>query len=208
MGKVSTGSKDLDGLFNYDSSTLTTIYGEAATGKTTLALLLTIAQARKKKVLSIDTENGFSSERLKQLTSDYKDFIGNIVRVHPASFEEQEKIILNIPEKFFSAVVIDTIGFFYRLEVKQDPYKTNKSLDVQLRKLTELAKKEVFVLMTNQVYASLDGKINVVGGEMMKNWSRCLVALSKNPRKLKVEKPFELEVLFDIKEKGIFRREF
>ena len=44
------------------------IYGPAAAGKTTYCLLTSISMAKKgKKVMFIDTENGFSIERLKQL---------------------------------------------------------------------------------------------------------------------------------------------
>lgn len=207
MGKISTGSEDIDTLFQYDSSMLTLVYGEAATGKTTLSLLATLTQAKKQKVIYIDTENGFSTERLKQLAPNYKEFFENIMRIHPTNLEEQEKIILNLNEKSAKIIIVDTIGFFYRVEVKQDPYKANKSLDNQLRKLNELTKKGVFVLLTNQVYANMEGKITVVGGDMIRNWSKILISLSKNPRRLKVEKPFELEMHFDIKEKGIVKKE-
>ncbi len=200
--KVSTGIKDFDSLFCFDSNLLTMVYGEAATGKTTLALLKTIEEAKKNKVIYIDTENGFSIERLKQLAPDYKVFIEQIMHIHPTNLEEQEKIILSLNEKN-KTVIIDTIGFFYRVEVKQDPYKANKSLDNQLKKLTELAKKGVFILMTNQVYSDLQGRIVNVGGDMLKNWSKMLIQLSKNPRKLRVEKPFSLEIPFEIQERGI-----
>ena len=55
MSKISTGSSDLDQLFQYDSSALTLIYGEAATGKTTLSLLATLAHAQKQKMIYIYT---------------------------------------------------------------------------------------------------------------------------------------------------------
>ena len=203
MEKVSTGSSYIDALFKYDSSSLTLIYGEAAAGKTTLALLTTIENAKKEKVIYVDTENGFSVERLKQLAPSYKEFMDNIVHIHPSSLEEQEKIITSLNEKAAKIIIVDTIGFFYRLEVKHDPYKANKSLDNQLRKLNELTKKGVFVLLTNQVYANMEGKIIVVGGDMIRNWCRYLIYLNKNPRRLKVEKPFELEIDFEIKENGI-----
>ena len=207
MTAISTGCPDLDGLFKYETSFLTMMYGEAATGKTTLALLETIERARKGKVIFIDTENGFSMERVRQLAPDYERFIENIVRIHPLNFEEQEKIIMNLSERSAAVIIVDTIGFFYRIEVRQDPYKANKSLDNQLRKLNELAKKGVFVLTTNQVYTNLEGKIIVVGGEMVRNWSKCVIWLSKNPRMLKMEKPCELDFYFEIKGEGIVKKD-
>ena len=208
MGKISTGSESLDCLFKYDSSLLTMVYGEAATGKTTLALLATIALAReKKRVIFIDTENGFSVERLKQLAPDYESFISYIVHIHPTSLAEQERIVNSLPEKTTKIIIIDTIGFFYRVEVKQDPYKANKCLDNQLKRLYDLTKKGTFVFLTNQVYATMDGKVNAVGGDMVKNWSKYMICLFKNPRKLKVEKPFTLELVFEIQGKGILVKE-
>jgi len=205
MVKIPTGCADFDLLFNYENSLLTMIYGEAATGKTTLALLVTIAQAKKGKVLFIDTENGFSIERVKQLAPDYMSFLENIIRIHPSSLEEQEKVIMNL-SKHVKVIIIDTIGFFYRVEVRQDPYKANKSLDNQLRKLTSLAREGTFILLTNQVYSHLNGKIAAVGGDMVKNWSKCLIYLEKNPRNLKVEKPVKVEMFFKIEGGGIFKK--
>ena len=204
--KVSTGVKDFDQLFNFDSELLTVLYGEPASGKTTLALLATIANA-KKKVIYIDTENGFSTERLKQLAPNYKEFIENIIHIHPPTLEEQEKVILNLNEKSAPMIIVDTIGYHYRTEVKGDPYKANKSLDNQLKKLTELTKRGIFVLLINQVYSDMKGNVMIVGGEMMKNWSKMLIQLEKNPRAVRVEKPFELKIPFEIKHSGIFRRE-
>ena len=56
------------------------IYGPAASGKTTYCLSASIFMAKKgAKVIFIDTENGFSIERLKQLCGgDYRKIIDNL----------------------------------------------------------------------------------------------------------------------------------
>ena len=52
----------------YESGRLTMIYGNAASGKTTSCLLAAIACARNNgKIIFVDTENSFDSDRLKQL---------------------------------------------------------------------------------------------------------------------------------------------
>ena len=203
MVGISTGNKDID-EFLKEYSLITTIYGQASTGKTTLAMLAAINQTKqKKKVIFVDTENGFSLERLKQLTRDFKDILKNIILVKPKTFEEQEKVILNLPKA--SLIIIDTISQFYRMKLKEDNYLTNKSLDKQLRKLKEISK-EIPIIINNQVYSDINGNVNIVGGDMLRNWSDTIIKLEKNPRKLKVEKPEKKEFLFEIKEEGIIKK--
>ena len=203
MVGISTGNKDID-EFLKEYSLITTIYGQASTGKTTLAMLAAINQTKqKKKVIFVDTENGFSLERLKQLTPDYKEILKNISVIRPRTFEEQEKVILNLPKA--SLIIIDTISQFYRMKLKEDNYLTNKSLDKQLRKLKEISK-EIPIIINNQVYSDINGNVNIVGGDMLRNWSDTVIKLEKNPRKLKVEKPDKKEFLFEIEEEGIFKK--
>lgn len=202
---IQTGSKDLDSFMNYPCE-LTTIYGPPASGKTTLATLALIHQAlSNKKVVYIDTENSFSIERAKQLSPKIKNFLKNIILLQPKNFEQQNNFIQNLP-KNISLVIVDTIGYFYRINIKQDSYKTNKLLDMQLRKLTELTRNNTPVIVTNQVYSTMDGNINIVSGNMLKNWTKFLIRLEKEPkRKIIIEKPKQKEILFEIKEKGIFK---
>ena len=203
MRIISTGNKDID-EFLRGYSLITTIYGKSSTGKTTLAMLAAINQTQQKnKVIFVDTENGFSLERLKQLTPDFKDILKNIIIVRPKTFEEQEKVILNLPKA--SLIIIDTISQFYRIKLKEDNYLTNKSLDKQLRKLKEISK-ETPIIINNQVYSDINGNVKIVGGDMLRNWSDTVIKLEKNPRKLKVEKPEKKEFLFEIKEEGIFKK--
>lgn len=203
MLKISTGSKDLDNFLK-GYSLITTIYGSAGTGKTTLAMLAAITQAKyNKKVIFIDTENGFSLERLKQLFPDYKEILKNIFVIRPKNFEDQEKLILNLP-KNISLIIIDTMGYYYRMKVRENNYTTNKSLDKQLNKLKDLSKKTP-ILINNQVYSDTKGNINVIGGNMLRNWSDNIIKLEKEPRKLKLEKPESKEFLFEIKNNGVFK---
>jgi DNA repair protein RadB len=70
MSKVSAGSYDLNKWLygGYETDIVTVIYGGAGTGKTNFCLLAGVSQAKKgKKIIFIDTEGGFSVERIKQL---------------------------------------------------------------------------------------------------------------------------------------------
>jgi len=72
MVKVSAGSYDLNKwLFGgYENDIVSVIYGGPGSGKTNFCMLAAVSQAKKgNKVIFIDTEGGFSSERVKQLVN-------------------------------------------------------------------------------------------------------------------------------------------
>ena len=202
---ISTGSKDLNHFLKGYPKLINLIYGEPSTGKTTLALQATISQAKNnKKVIYVDTENGFSIERLKQLHSRYNNFLQNILILKPKSFQEQEKYILNLPDKV-SLIIIDTISYFYREELKNDPYKTNKSLDLQLQKLLELSKKDIPIIVTSQVYTNFKKEIIPCGNNLVKRFSKNIIKLQKEPRKL-ISETNNQELLIEINDMGIFKK--
>ena len=202
---ISAGSKDLNHFLKGYPKLINLIYGEPSTGKTTLALQATISQAKNnKKVIYVDTENGFSIERLKQLHSRYNNFLQNILILKPKSFQEQEKYILNLPDKV-SLIIIDTISYFYREELKNDPYKTNKSLDLQLQKLLELSKKDIPIIVTSQVYTNFKKEIIPCGNNLVKRFSKNIIKLQKEPRKL-ISETNNQELLIEINDMGIFKK--
>ena len=198
---------DVNELF--DKNGIYLVYGEPATGKTTLALQIAL---KSKKAIFMDIEKTASVERMKQINEK----IENIVFLKPGSFAEQVKVIENLKEiKKVDFIIIDTIGYYYRDELKNDAYIANRFLDRQLRILKELSK-NMKIIINNQVYSDLEHNIRVVGGNMIRNWADTIIKLEKEPRKLIIEKPEELffskenfgkekqkEVLFEIKEKGI-----
>ncbi|MDD5086324.1 MAG: DNA repair and recombination protein RadB [Candidatus Nanoarchaeia archaeon] len=215
--KISSGCEVVDDLVEGYKPVINIIYGPAASGKTTLAMLAAIEQARKnKKIIFIDTEKGFSVERLKQLCGDdFDDVLHNIMLFRVNSFAEQAERISKIKELVntgkISLVIIDTIGIYYRLKLKEDAYKANRAIDLQLSTLAGIARDGIPVILTEQVYDNLNGQIGVVGGEMLKNWSKCLIELEKdNSRRwILVRKPEEYKGKkqgFEIKEKGIFKK--
>src|SRR3989338_4769746 len=95
MSKLSTGSAVFDRLLDggLESGVLTTVYGPSASGKTNLAVQCAISASQNKKVIYIDTEGGFSVERLRQLTKQRTRTLGRIIFIRPTTFEEQIKDI-------------------------------------------------------------------------------------------------------------------
>jgi len=218
---IPTGSKILDRMLNggYETDTLTTMYGPAGSGKTVLCLLCATKVAREgKKIIYIDTEGSFSLERLKQIAPDYKKILGKMVFLKPTSFEGQKKSFEKLKEIVndkIGLIILDTIAMLYRLEMgkSEDIYKVNRELGMQLAYLTEIArKKHIPVLITNQVYANFENKdkVNMVGGDLMKYSSKCLIELQLTPsgnRRAILKKhrsiEQEKEITFKIVEGGI-----
>ena len=219
--KIPTGSKILDKMLNsgYETDIITTIYGPAGSGKTVLCLLCAINIARKnKKIIYVDTEGNFSLERLKQIALDYKKILQKIVFLRPTSFEDQKKSFEKLKElvnEKIGLIIVDTIAMLYRLELgkNEDVYEVNRELGKQLSYLTEIArKKHIPVLITNQVYSDFEDKekVNMVGGDLLKYGSKCLIELQITPssnRRAILRKhrsiAEEKEITFKIVEGGI-----
>lgn len=223
--RIPTGSKILDIMLNggYEKDVITTIYGPAGSGKTVLCLLCSINIARTgKKVVYVDSEGGFSIERLKQITSqigqDYKKILDSIIFLRPTNFAEQKKSFEKLKEIVndkIGLIIVDTIAMLYRLELSknEDIHEVNIELGKQIAYLTEIARKKgIPVLVTNQVYADFDerDKVNIVGGDILKYGSKCLIELQITPngnRRAILRKHRsigeEKEIVFKIVEGGI-----
>lgn len=157
------------------------VYGEAATGKTTLAMQEALKEAKNnKKVAFIDTENSFSIERIKQMDKDYKELIKKIFVFNPKDFLEQHELIKTLRK--FDLIIVDTIGHFYRRAIKENIYATNARLNKQLRILRELNCK---VLVTNQVYYDINkDRLRNLGENVLVKYVDNIIMLRKEPREL------------------------
>lgn len=219
--KLSTGSSLLDRFLNggYERDVITTIYGPAGSGKTTLAMLSAISVVQEgKRVIFIDTEGGFSVERLKQLTSDHEQVLDKILFLKPTTFPKQREAFDKLRPMVsddVGLIVVDSIAMLYRMELgtAENIYDVNRDLGRQIGYLTEIARtKGIPVIITNQVYANFEDrrKINMVGGDILKYGSKCLLqveTMANKARKLTLMKhramPENQKVFFDIVEDGI-----
>ncbi|MDP2749247.1 MAG: DNA repair and recombination protein RadB [Nanoarchaeota archaeon] len=224
--KISAGAPILDEFLNggYEKGIITTIYGPSSSGKTNLCLvcLINFIKTTGKKVIYIDTESSFSVERFKQLDSDFRKTIEKIIFIRPTNFDEQMKAFEKLgkmtdeAKEPFGLVVVDSIAMLYRLEIskrQEEVYDVNRDMSMQLAYLNEVArKKNLPILITSQVYSSFEekDKIKIVGGDLLKYGSKCLIELQKarnNIRKAILRKhrslPEEREINFVIREDGI-----
>ena len=123
--RISAGSYDLNKLLygGYEKDIITTIYGPAGSGKTNFCLLAAVSQAKKgNKIIFIDTEGGFSVERVKQIVGEgHEEILKNIIILSPTNFKEQkedfEKVFPRIKKGNFDLLIVDGMAMLYRLEL-------------------------------------------------------------------------------------------
>jgi DNA repair protein RadB len=187
--KVSTGTAAMDWLLEggFEKGVITTIYGPGGSGKTNLLLLFISNSLKGQKVIYVDTEGSFSVTRFIQICKDYKRALEKITFLKPTNFKEQEDAISKLEglvKKEIGAIIVDSLTMLYRVEMDdEDSRTTNKSLVSQMRTLLELARKnDIPVVITSHVYADFEDKdkVNVVGGTIVKNMSKCLIEIKKS----------------------------
>ncbi len=205
---IKTGSENLDELIHGYNEKINYIYGPPGSGKTTLCSLASIALLKEnKKVIFIDTENGFSVDRFKQLTNDLS-LLDNLLLIRVKSFQEQVEKINSLKKlKNIGLVIIDSLGKHYREEVKKEHKEVNEKLAEHLNDLREITQNNIPVLLTNQVYANIEkNKIVPVGGEMVKKFCKKIIELRVKPNRILIQtRPEEKYMEFKIEENGIFR---
>jgi DNA repair protein RadB len=239
--KISTGSYDLNTWLygGYEKDIITMIAGPPGCGKTNFVILSACSQAKKgNKVIFVDTEGGFSVERIKQIvgTENVEGVLGNIFLLKPTSFEEQKKdfvkLLNYVKKENVGLVVIDGMAMLYRLEMGEarnekdyeKAIETNREIAKQMRILAEISRKQnIPVLITNQVYSEflseedfkkgVERVINIVGGDLFKYWSKCIIELKNDDGKrkailLKHRSMPQKEINFLIKDEGIVKRKW
>src|SRR3990167_3707151 len=234
--KISTGSFDLNKwLFGgYEKDVITMIAGSPGSGKTNFTILAACSQAKKgNKVIFIDTEGGFSVERVKQIGGESaEEILKNILLLSPTNFDEQKKAFSQLLDKLkknqVNLIIVDGMATLYRLgfgdikDKEENMKELNWKMAEQMRMLAEISRKQnIPVIVTNQVYSGFlsdeeiksgaKKKVNFVGGDLLKYWSKCIIELKLEGKRRKAillkhrSMPMK-EMSFEIKDNGIFRK--
>ncbi len=235
--KISTGSYDLNKWLygGYEKGIITMIAGSPGSGKTNMAILVACSQAKKgNKVIFIDTERGFSTDRVKQIVGEnYTDILKNILLIEPSDFSEQKKFFATLSAQLkkeqVSLIIVDGMAMLYRLELgdarisgDENIREINREVAKQMKLLAEISKnQDIPIIITNQVYSGfqseedwkkgIEKETSIVGGDLFQYWSKCIIELKGNGAKrkavlLKHRSLPQKEMGFEIRNEGIFRR--
>ncbi|MBI2530494.1 MAG: DNA repair and recombination protein RadA [Candidatus Diapherotrites archaeon] len=176
LGKISTGSKELDSLLGggIETQGITEAYGMYGSGKSQLCFQASVmAQLPKEKgglsgnVLYVDTEHTFRPERIMQMAKvkglDPEKVLKNIFVARAYNADHQmlliEKAAEIIKEKNIKLVIVDSLTAQFRAEyigrgkLADRQQKLNKHMHA-LQKLAEM--NNLIVLVTNQVMSRPD----------------------------------------------------
>jgi RecA/RadA recombinase len=226
---ISTGIKCIDSNIDGGISpeTVTLIYGEPETGKSTLAVQCAVSCGLENlKVLFVDCDNTFSPKRLSQITDDKFDAIAEqIILVKPKDFREQTAVIDHIADytaKGFGLIVVDTFTSLYGAKVSQiegKAFSVNRELNRQLAILAESAKiRKIPIVITSQVrsvFNDPNAGVRPVATRVLKFWADTIISLKPTESsiiKAVVEKSrvntAEVTCYVQILEKGIVDAEF
>jgi DNA repair and recombination protein RadB len=189
--KILTGCGCIDSNIGGGISpeSVTLIYGEPETGKTTLAMQCAVNCAMQNhKTLFVDCDNTFSAKRLSQVASGkFEEIAELIILIRPNDFREQIAVIDRLSEytaKNFGLVVIDTITSLYRLKVAESSGKAfglNRELNRQMAILAQTAKTQKMpVVITSQVRSVFDEShvsVAPVATRVLKFWADTIIAM-------------------------------
>ena len=187
----------LDGGITQESVTL--VYGEAETGKSTLAMQCAVNCAMQNlKVLYVDCDGTFSVKRLSQLAEGKFDAIAElVVLVKPKDFREQTALIDRLEEyasNNVGLVVIDTVTSLYRVAVAESSGKAfglSRELNRQMAIVAQTAKtRKIPMVITSQVravFSEIEGSVEPVGTRVLKFWADTIIAMkpTEHPQTLK-----------------------
>ncbi|MCL4379485.1 MAG: DNA repair and recombination protein RadA [Candidatus Marsarchaeota archaeon] len=171
IGRISTGSKDLDELIGggIETDAVTEVYGRFASGKTQLGFQLAVnVQLQRKEgglggaALFLDTEGTFRPERIVSIAKsagiDPDTAVENIVVVRAQNTDQQvltiERVDKLIQEKNIKLIIVDSLTSLFRAEFlgRGALNERQQKLNAHIHRLALLANKHnLAVFVTNQV---------------------------------------------------------
>jgi len=170
--KLSTGCTGLDKLLQggLECGELTLLYGESATGKTTVCIQTAVSIAKRGlKILFIDSDNSFTQQRFHQIAGETSPSLTELIMLFfPDNFQDQRKLVESldsIATPQLGMVVIDSMSTLYRdaFSKVESVFGLNRDLTRQLAYLADLTRsRDIACLITSQVHA----RLNSVGDQV------------------------------------------
>ncbi len=196
LQQIPTSCNPIDRLLRggFPTGVVSLAYGEAETGKSTLALQTAVNCVKLGyKAFFVDCDQTFSPKRVAEVAGGEPGDLSNLIVFSPKTFGEQNALIDDL-EKYLTSrvklVVFDSITTLYRVEVEKAPksFLLHRELNARLALLAEYAKShELAVLLTSQVREKLSdegrGVVEPVASRALIYWSSVVLKLVKTPRR-------------------------
>lgn len=205
--RFSTGLAGLDERLGggIAAGTLTLIYGEEKSGKTSLALMVCALATRKFSAAYVDCSGRLHPTRISQIMGALGGNEDKLYILSIDSFRMQEKVILSLQDSKPPAnlLVFDDFTALHRLELSGDigiDMPVYKRLAFQVAALKEAAlKNDLAIIIIGQVHQIPDqGEARVVAHRILGYWSDTILRLELDLRtrlgKIVIEKPERMEV--------------
>ena len=191
MVTIYTGCRCIDSKIGGGISpeSVTLIYGEPETGKTTLAIQCAVSCALQNlKTLFVDCDNTFSTKRLSQLSGDkFEQVAEQVILIKPKDFREQTAVIDRIQdytEKNFGLIIVDTFTSLYGARVAEfsgKAFSVNRELNRQLAILAQTVKiRKIPVIVVSQVRSVFDDpnvSVAPVANRVLRFWADTIIAM-------------------------------
>ncbi len=188
---IPTGCGSLDERLKggLQEASIVLVYGEAETGKTTLAIQCAVNCARMDyKTIFLDCDSTFFPRRMEQIAGDnFEALASQIILMKPENFEQQAFIIDRLDDYIGNKVgliVVDTITGLYRERLGDDVKETfalNRELNRQVACLAQITKtQKVTSLIVSQVRSVVveeEELVQPVAMRVLKFWADTIVNL-------------------------------
>ena len=198
-----SGIAILDETLGDIRSGLLVIYGDAASGKTTLSLQYASSVLKAKgRVLFISTENELFIERIPYMVNDI-NLLEQFDILAIRDFRVQNLVTFNIlikPQLLerYHLLIIDSLTALYRLAFYENKRALNM-LNMQFAILSKIAS-SIPVIATSQVRGGEEG-FEILARSLVRYWADYIIKLEiieKGIRRLTIEKPTEKYKVLDL----------
>jgi DNA repair protein RadB len=204
--RFSTGLPGLDDRLGGGaaSRTLTLVYGEEKSGKTSLVLMMCALTTRQLPAAYIDCSGRLHSARISQIMKAVGGDEEKLYILSIESFQEQERVILSLHDLRPPArlLVFDDFTVLHRLELSGDirlNMPVYRRLAFHVAALKEAAlRNDLAIVIVGHVHDIPDqGEARAVAQRILGYWSDIILRLGLDPKtklgKIAIEKPERAE---------------
>lgn len=193
--QIPTGCGRLDKLLQggFKRGEMALVYGEAATGKTTVAIqAATSAALRGLKVIYVDSDHSFTQQRFQQIAKTESQEASELIMLFlPETFAEQRSIVESLENYVtptLGLVIVDSMSSLYRAAFSkaESIFNLNRDLSRQLAYISEFsAQSNIACIITSQVHARLTpplGDVEPVARRAIFHFPQMILRLHNTPK--------------------------